>query len=98
MKQELNFKNERRFLLFCVQKENLDIDKKEIDLAKRLEDKKRRLKISKQYLSDTKMTITKIAEKCCFCDSSAFSKSFAEEFRCTPSYFRKVEKAKNKSI
>lgn len=50
--------------------------------------KSRRLSAAKQMLANTNMSITSIAYKCCFTDSSFFSKTFSKEFGITPTAFR----------
>lgn len=50
--------------------------------------KSRRLSAAKQLLANTNMSITSIAYKCCFTDSSFFSKTFSKEFGITPTAFR----------
>ena len=50
--------------------------------------RKRRLSVAKQMLMNTDMKITEIAEKCCFTDSSFFTKVFSREFGITPTAYR----------
>ena len=50
--------------------------------------KSRRLSIAKQLLSQTDLSITQIAYRCCFTDASFFSKTFLKEFGITPTAFR----------
>ncbi len=54
--------------------------------------KERRLSASKQMLVSTSESITSIAQKCAFSDSSYFAKTFFKEFGITPSAFRKKYK------
>lgn len=50
--------------------------------------KSKRLSVAKQLLSETDLSITRIAYKCCFTDASFFSKTFSKEFGITPTAFR----------
>jgi len=50
--------------------------------------KSKRLSIAKQLLSETNLSITRIAHRCCFTDASFFSKTFSKEFGMTPTAFR----------
>lgn len=50
--------------------------------------KSRRLSVAKQLLSETELTITQIAHRCCFTDASYFSKTFSGVFGITPTAFR----------
>jgi len=50
--------------------------------------KNRRLSAAKQLLASTELSVTEIAGKCCFYDSSFFTKTFKKEFGMSPSEFR----------
>ncbi len=54
--------------------------------------KTRRLSAAKQFLINSDMSITEIANKCCFSDSGFFSKTFSKEFGMSPTEFRKKYK------
>lgn len=48
----------------------------------------RRLSEAKRLLSETDMSVAQIAYRCCFTDSSFFSKTFLKEFGTTPGKYR----------
>lgn len=48
----------------------------------------RRISYAKQLLISTNLSITKIAQECCFSDNSYFTKTFLKETNLTPSQYR----------